>query len=305
MPRCRKQPQVKEVYLNEISFLEIANHPNIPKLYGYNDKNRWADNNMTLLPVYSIELEYWPNGELYDYVGSTGKFSEKEARFYFHQLVNILAYLQEMGYSHRDIKSENLLLDENFNLKLWDFGFSTKEDIWSERVGTISYMAPELLVGHEYEWKKIDIFSSGVVLFFLVMGHPPFHKASSKDKYYKRIISDGIDQFWEIHEKKSYSPRSKSFSLFKDLFIQMVHPDPQQRISLEEIVQHDWFNSAAIGEFDLLSSMKLRHKVLSNRIKTNDSSLQTKSLFENFKIRNDNDVKQFPSWSLKKGFQLK
>mmetsp|Transcript_438 Transcript_438/g.465 ORF Transcript_438/g.465 Transcript_438/m.465 type:complete len:85 (+) Transcript_438:236-490(+) len=84
---------------------------------------------MTLLPVYTIELEYCFYGELYDYIESTGKFSEKEARFYFNQLINVLQYMHDLGYAHRDIKIENLLLGEDFELKLADFGFSTNEQL--------------------------------------------------------------------------------------------------------------------------------------------------------------------------------
>jgi serine/threonine protein kinase len=61
-------------------------------------------------------LEYVGGGELFDFVADTGKFSEKVARTYFHQMMNGLHYLHQKGYAHRDIKPENILLS--------DFGFS-------------------------------------------------------------------------------------------------------------------------------------------------------------------------------------
>ena len=69
-------------------------------------------------------LEYAGGGELFDYVAETGKFSEKVARTYFHQMMNGVHYMHERGYANRDIKPENLLLSNNFVLKIADFGFS-------------------------------------------------------------------------------------------------------------------------------------------------------------------------------------
>jgi len=133
MPRCKRLPEVKDVYLNEISFLEQADHPNILKMQEYSDTAKWADSNMTLLPVYFIELEHWEYGELYEIIEGTGKFGDKEARFYFHQLISAIEYMHGQGYAHWDVKTENLLLDVNFNLKLADWGFATKEIIWTEK----------------------------------------------------------------------------------------------------------------------------------------------------------------------------
>ena len=73
-------------------------------------------------------LELAPNGELYEYLRHTGHFQEELARFYFRQLIDGLAYMHSQGIAHRDLKLENLLLDDEFNLKIADFGFSSKAD---------------------------------------------------------------------------------------------------------------------------------------------------------------------------------
>mmetsp|Transcript_12796 Transcript_12796/g.12806 ORF Transcript_12796/g.12806 Transcript_12796/m.12806 type:complete len:108 (-) Transcript_12796:709-1032(-) len=106
-----------------------------------------------------IELEYCANGELYQLIESTGKLSDKEARNYFQQLISAVDCIHKLGYAHSDIKAENMLLDEEYYLKLADFGFSTKYEILNERVGTYSHMAPEIINKDLYDPKKADLFA--------------------------------------------------------------------------------------------------------------------------------------------------
>lgn len=95
-------------------------------------------------------LEYVGGGELFDYVAETGKFSEKVARTYFHQMMNGLYYLHQKGFAHRDIKPENILLSQAFLLKIADFGFSAAlrgkdgSGVLKTKLGTEGYMAPEI-----------------------------------------------------------------------------------------------------------------------------------------------------------------
>jgi serine/threonine protein kinase len=84
---------------------------------------------------------------------------------------------------HRDIKLENILLDNQMNLKLADFGFATNKNINKLTTfrGTQSYMAPEIRESKEYDGRQTDIFSLGVVLFTIVVGYFPFSKAELTD----------------------------------------------------------------------------------------------------------------------------
>ena len=84
---------------------------------------------------------------------------------------------------HRDIKLENILLDNQMNLKLADFGFATNKNINKLTTfrGTQSYMAPEIRESKEYDGRQTDIFSLGVVLFTIVVGYFPFSKAEMND----------------------------------------------------------------------------------------------------------------------------
>lgn len=87
-----------------------------------------------------------------------------------------MVYMTSKGICHRDLKLENILLDENFNLKVADFGFAKVMEAAKLKtsLGTPGYMAPEIVLKKEYNGTKVDIFSAGVILFILHVGSPPF-----------------------------------------------------------------------------------------------------------------------------------
>ena len=121
----------RELFTNEVECLQQLTHPNILRLYEYNDKGVAKNDRRKKMFWSYLALEYAPNKEIFDYVAETGEFSENDARFFFHQLVDALEYIHGKGYSHRDVKPENLLLDKDFNLKLANFGNATKQN-WGE-----------------------------------------------------------------------------------------------------------------------------------------------------------------------------
>lgn len=99
-------------------------------------------------------------------------------------------HMHSKNICHRDLKLENCLLDEKFNLKLTDFGFSCKNEVGTydmDRIlGTDGYMAPEMCLYKQYDGFETDVFALGVILFILYSGFPPFYKKAIKtDPYYK------------------------------------------------------------------------------------------------------------------------
>ena len=99
------------------------------------------------------------------------------------QLIDGLQYLHENDVIHRDLKLENVLVDSEMNLKISDFGFSEFQntDQLTHKMGTKTYMAPEIRLGEVYNGKMIDIFSLGVVFFLMVAGHFPCETATCDD----------------------------------------------------------------------------------------------------------------------------
>jgi len=110
--------------ITEVATMKTLSHPNIVNLIEYSEDGIVKKSNGREEHVIYIVLELATGGELFDYVATTGRFSESIARFYFKQLIEGLDYVHQRGVTHRDLKPENVLYDNIFNLKIADFGFA-------------------------------------------------------------------------------------------------------------------------------------------------------------------------------------
>ena len=150
-----------QYFERELRLLQGINHPNIIKIVDI----------VYLEDVIVVVMDYCKNGDLLNYLIKHERIEPDLQRQIFFQIVSAVAFIHSKGYSHRDIKPENIFLDANLNVKLGDFGLSieSKENkLNSTLCGTIYYSAPEVLKGNEYDGRKADIWSLGVVLFCLV-----------------------------------------------------------------------------------------------------------------------------------------
>ncbi|XP_078537233.1 ribosomal protein S6 kinase-related protein [Lissotriton helveticus] len=122
-----------------------------------------------------IMCSYCSSGDLYRLWMSTGCFGEETVRLFAAELVSVLGYLHDLGIVHRDVKMENILLDERGHIKVTDFGLS-RQLHYGERAyticGTLQYMAPEVLQGGPYN-HSVDWWSMGVLLYALAVGKFP------------------------------------------------------------------------------------------------------------------------------------
>ena len=167
----------------EVNILKQIDHAHITRLVdaGYCKLSSKGKSN----EVYCIALEVASGGELFDFISMTGAFSEDVARYFFHQFLDALEYLHLSGISHRDLKTENILLDKKFNLKIADFGYASVKGSNETKVGTPDYMAPEVLKGEKYSGQIADIFGAGLILFMMHAQSKAFLKAENSDPYYK------------------------------------------------------------------------------------------------------------------------
>lgn len=127
-------------------------------------------------------MEYASGGELFTQVANGGAMSEDRARSYFKQIVSAAAHCHSQDICHRDLKLENIILgaDEQ-TVKITDFGLSKDTEQHSQpktkRVGTISYMAPEVAMASgeiPYSGVAADVWSLGIILYVLVCCEYPF-----------------------------------------------------------------------------------------------------------------------------------
>lgn len=129
-----------------------------------------------------LVLEYCQYGDLFDIILKNGALPERIAKKLFLQLLDAVEHLHlKLKIAHLDIKLENILIGDNFKLKLCDFGFI--EDLSNrilKRSGTDGYRAPEVYHYNNegFEGDKADIFALGVVLFIMIFGMPPFSMAT-------------------------------------------------------------------------------------------------------------------------------
>ena len=211
-----------ERILREMEILKKIIHPNICQLY----------ETYSTLHNYYLMMEYIEGGDLFDYITSHSFLSEQQSCFYYRQIISVIEYLNEMGISHRDIKPENILLDkEHKNIKLIDFGLSNYcEDakFLKSSCGSPCYASPEMLSGKPYQGITIDLWSSGITLYSMLVGSLPFDD------------QELIELYKQIKLGKFYLPSTLSLEAI-DLLKRILQVDPKKRITLKEIKNHVWF----------------------------------------------------------------
>ncbi|KAL6706868.1 serine/threonine protein kinase [Coniothyrium glycines] len=191
--------------------------------------------------VYLV-LELATEGELFNWIVMKQKLTEKEARKVFIQLFQAVKYLHERNIVHRDIKPENILLtDKNLSVKLADFGLGKiigEESFTTTLCGTPSYVAPEILENsnHRRYTRAVDVWSLGVVLYICLCGFPPF-----SDELYSPENPYTLSQQIKMGRFDYPSPYWDSVGdPALDLIDRMLTVDVEQRISIDECLEHPW-----------------------------------------------------------------
>jgi serine/threonine protein kinase len=179
-----------------------------------------------------VAMEYAENGDLLNYIHRNGPLPEAQARWCFAQLVATLEYLHvERRIAHRDLKMENILLDRYKNIRLADFGlskeFSPDSPQLKSTCGSPPYAAPEMVKGEPYS-HEADIWSSGVLLFAIVVGRLPFWNDNTE-----RLFNETLNE--PVRYPSFLSPP------LVDLLDKLLCKNPRQRITLQGIKSHAWF----------------------------------------------------------------
>lgn len=154
----------------EISIMRLVRHPNIVQLH---------EVMASKTKVYFVMEHVW-GGELFSRV-ARGRLKEEVVRKFFQQLIGAIDFCHSLGVYHRDLKLQNLLIDDTDNLKVSDFGLSAlRESLGPDGLlhatcGTPSYIAPEIINNKGYDCATADVWSCGVILFVLLASYLPFY----------------------------------------------------------------------------------------------------------------------------------
>lgn len=214
---ARDKRTIREGALGRLLF-----HPHICRLY-------------EMVPMtnhYYMLFEYVEGGQLLDYIVSHGSLNEKYARKFARGIASALDYCHRNNVVHRDLKIENIMINQKGDIKIIDFGLSNlymPKSLLKTYCGSLYFAAPELLSAKPYTGPEVDVWSFGVVLYVLVCGKVPFDDP---------VVS-------VLHEKikkgnVEYPPFiSKECVL---LLSRMLVVDPAKRATLLEVVQHPWMN---------------------------------------------------------------
>jgi len=239
----RDQDSIVSVH-NEITILKNLQHAGIINMYEYGDAGQVVKPSGRVIDnlVY-IVMEFVQGGLLFDLCQTMGAMGEDAGRFFLHQMLDSVEYMHSRRVVHRDLKLENILVDDNLNLKLADFGFACYKNIDTLKSyrGTMTYMAPEIKEGKQYAGSQVDMFSIGVILFIIVQGIFPFKEARKEEYFYNLLLNGKIDTYFQ---KVNGTGLSEDF---KDLILRFFSYDADQRPTIEQIRAHPWMNSQSFN----------------------------------------------------------
>lgn len=237
----------------ELRIHQKLNHPNIVKIH-----------DVIYQPaLIFVVLDLCSGGDLLNYIMKHPQNHPTVHKRILYQVLSALAYIHERDIAHRDIKPDNILLTEDLQVKLADFGCC--EDVALRRdpktCGTMWYAAPEVILSPEKTGSKSDIWSFGILLFVLFSGHLPW--------------IDGDDQF--VFEQIVQRQFTTSFMMPHDVlavFEQCTQLEPEKRPTAAQLLQNQWFAPEAARAKCVTNIQRVRS------ISTSASAQHTGTVFQ-------------------------
>lgn len=201
----------------EIQLLKAANHINIAGFIAKFENTRNIH----------VMMEFGGNCSLKK-LTKNKNLSEDEIKFIYLQILRAVNYLHTNGIVHRDLKCENVTLNEKMHVKLVDFGFARRDKMMSMICGTPNYMAPEICKKLVHDPKKVDVWALGIILYYLLTEKFPFEGKNIYELNQSIIKGDYDDS--DLSEDQ------------KSLLNSMLEVEPQKRKDCENILNSNWFN---------------------------------------------------------------
>ncbi|KPJ01909.1 cAMP-dependent protein kinase catalytic subunit alpha [Papilio xuthus] len=221
-------------------------------------------------------LPFIPGGEMFSHLRKLGKFEETTSKFYGAQVILALEYLHALDLVYRDLKPENILIDRHGYIKITDFGFCKliHGRTWT-LCGTPEYLAPEIILSKGYG-ATVDWWSTGVLLFEMSAGYPPFF-ASDPMRIYEKIVAG-----------KYRCPSHFTMEL-KDLISHVLQVDVTRRYGnlkngVLDFKNHKWFKEI---DWDALLNMRLQPPFIPKVKHPGDTT--------NFEVFEEEKIKESPT----------
>jgi len=221
----------------EVEIMGKVDHPNVIKLVEVFDEPK----------VMNLVMELVTGGELFDSIVARGSYTEKAAAEVMMTLCSALSYLHDMKIVHRDLKPENILLKDtspDASIKIADFGLAriiSSTQMMKTACGTPGYVAPEVLQNKGYDSGAVDVWSTGVILYILLCGFPPFYE-EELPALFDQILKGKYDfpsPWWDTISSEG-----------KDLVRRMLTVDPKKRITAAEATAHNWIQTKSDTALD-------------------------------------------------------
>lgn len=252
---------IEDALENEIIIHRMLHHSHIAELI-----DLFADESK-----FYLISEYCPKGDLCDQLSQNGRFSEQIVKKMAKQIISALNYLHQNKISHRDIKPDNLLIDSLCNIKLADFGLSSffsENGTVFKSCGSIQYASPECVNSNEYNGKTTDVWSLGITLYLLLTGSLPW-KGRDEASITQEILTA------EIRPPRFVSP------MCCDFIMRMLDKNWSTRLTLDEALNHPWFNGEPKPEMRSRSSIPTAHLLpIVNDKSTPDTATESHARFK-------------------------
>ncbi|OHT01073.1 CAMK family protein kinase [Tritrichomonas foetus] len=203
----------------EVSVMQKLKHPNIVNFYDFiEDSNN-----------YYLEMEYVNGITLLDYVNDSNVLPEPIVIRVFLQLMNAIAYLHSNNIAHRDLKLENVMVDQYKTVKVLDFGFcnyyNDNQQLFTTYCGSLNYAAPEIILQNPYKGCCADIWSLGVILYALVTAELPWP-------------TENVHQMVNCIKEAEFTVPVSISARCSSLIKQMLVADPDNRLTAQEVLCH-------------------------------------------------------------------
>lgn len=235
---------------SEIKLMTTFDHPNVLSISDYSIKKgvlKQENSTEVLQTVSYMVMEFASYGDLSSYLRGDSYFDEDIAAYLFQKMYYGLRHIHEKGYAHLDIKPDNILITNDLQVKIADFGLSqpiTGEDgkgtFEKRRCGTKTFWSPEIALGFEYTGENADLYALAIILFIMIFGCRPFREINMDDPLFMKLLLDPLS-FWMAHPitRSRIKERTVSEEVV-DLLARMLMVNPEDRISKKEVAKHPW-----------------------------------------------------------------